>query len=482
MRRSGGSGDVVDVELVEADDDGRAEPVAGPGPGPAPGPATGAATPPHGPRRRTWLAVGAAAAAVVVGVNGVQVALDAAQVRRWAQVPGVMRPMPEPPVEVWSAEGAWVSDQTDDVLLVGGLGGGQRVLDAATGEVLLELAVDDGAWCHVGREGGRGLTDPLGTPGTDLILCTTVRWSDEGTPGPGVLEVYDVASRRRTGDLALSGQPMFDHVVDGDVVVVSQDGEGFAEVVRYDPGADVVRWSYRSDEAVGAPDGSSSLVTEVVGEVLVLRAASGSTGLLLADGTETDPDDAADVVVRELSGERSVRLADIHAGMPRTQVLGPDGELLLDVEGYPGFGGVLDPEGDVLVVTSLDGVALTAYSISRGEELWRHDRGANQLLLQLGDVVVVASGAEVAALQASTGDELWSHEAAPDVSGVGLTDGSRVLVATRGDLGHDLVALDLDTGREEWRVPLPAVFGSLVPSRGGVVLQGGTRLVMLASP
>lgn len=490
MRRSGGTGDSVDVELVDVDAvPGDEEPVGSP-PDDVPSghPLTDPVRPP-GPRRarRRGLVVAAVALLVVAGVNVVQLAQDAAERARWAEVPGVMAAMPAAPQERWRVTSSGLSDQAGDMVLLGGGPGSGQLLDAATGEVVLELATPSTAmsgWCRLLREGTPWTYDVL-APASGTIVCQSAEWVGETPPVTTLVQVHDVASGR-VASIELPGQVVLEQLHEGDLVLASEDTEGYVETVRWDPLTGERRWTHRAQLSPGLAEGGTDVYGEVVDDMVVLHGPDGVSGLSAADGSELAavPVERRDLVLRRLSDGRVLRLTrgDGPDDGPRVQVVEADGDVTMEVEGYPPIGQVVDPAVDVLMLYAMPSGRLTARAAADGAELWTVEGSQARLLLHLGDVVLLVDGDELVARDAHNGEPLWTHPVRSDLLGTAMTDGARVLVAVAADDGPELVALGVRSGREAWRTALPMGTVMLSPAPSGVLVQTHGEVVLLGRP
>jgi len=104
--------------------------------------------------------------------------------------------------------------------------------------------------------------------------------------------------------------------------------------------------------------------------------------------------------------------------------------------------GVPSTSGDTLLVPTADGLA--GIGVSDGRRRWTTDVDAT--LPAVVDETVVVAGDETVALDATTGDRRWSAPVRTETHPVAV-DGTVYLGTYEG-----IVALDLDDGRERWRV------------------------------
>jgi outer membrane protein assembly factor BamB len=105
-----------------------------------------------------------------------------------------------------------------------------------------------------------------------------------------------------------------------------------------------------------------------------------------------------------------------------------------------------------------------------GEELWSEPSGwETNGFLEIDDHLLITSAA-AQMLDERTGRELWQVPVDPSVSMyTPVTDGDVVVLPIR-DHGLVLVAVDLATGEEQWRMPGPDGVTALGAAGGGLVL------------
>lgn len=439
----------VDVELAEDDEH----------PGPAGRDAAGAPDGRASARRRGLRGVGLAAVLVVltgaVVANVVQERRDSAEQAALQGLPGVVAPMPDAPVELWASEGWTEAEVVGDALLVQGPHARTALLDLRTGERVAEIATEAGALCApVQGAALPGIVRPT------LISCTT----SAGPESAPRAVTFHSADGTALATVPLPGPVLLAQQVGDDVVLVTEDSEGFGHVVRTDPVTGQQRWAYRTAGADGALNPWWAVVSREA--VLLMDSRGGSTAVALADGTEATPD-------AEPAIDRAVPLATVPGGAAlevvlgerstRTRVVRGGGDVLLDVEGTPATAAI-PPSADEVVLHAPDDYHLVVHDLASGDPLWEHDDDMARVVVHLGEALVVATGDELQAWHPRTGDLLWGRQMRTETAGLGwsgLTDGERVLVPEAGTDGTALVAVDLASGEDAWRVRLPDAVRSL---------------------
>jgi outer membrane protein assembly factor BamB len=123
-----------------------------------------------------------------------------------------------------------------------------------------------------------------------------------------------------------------------------------------------------------------------------------------------------------------------------------------------------------------------ALDVRTGEERWRADVASWDLVVLAGKVVLRGPGG-LTAIHARTGAIVWEHEEpAPREGGDLLTDGRVVVTIARGDDSATLVARDVETGDERWRVASPLPGGSLRELPDGRLILSGERESVVLQP
>ena len=463
MRKRGPGDGVVQVELLEADA------VLGLEPSPADD-----GDPVEAARARRLRWVGLAVVAMLLGTIVAAMVVDgrrqAARQAALAELGWVLPPIRGPLEEVWRAPGAWVIATTAQVVVVQDpTEGGVRALDAATGALLWERpGADWSEYCYPVHDYRSIDQDPYQA---DILVCGPAG-SSEGLPDAGVtvaIVAVDTATGVEQRSLVIDGKVLAPEVADEDLVVTFVDAQAAIGVIRWDPHAGEV-WSYRSAPGV-LPEGTlwaspaDGWVYGLEGDVLRLttdlaldvntghevQGATTNAGPNILGNVQRLPDGGWVEWLWDDSGQRWAT---------RGRVLNPDGSLRFEVDGEPWSGGLLTdgsvPDAILTIGPTGEGAALEP---SSGSELWSVPEmfGTRPAFLLEGTMVVVGSST-VTALDARDGTAKWQVGTGWATNATAPTDGDVALVQVRErpageDPGTFIVAVDLRTGTEAWRMP-----------------------------
>lgn len=419
-------------------------------------------------RRLRWvgLAVVGALLGTILTATVVDARRTAARPAALAELGWVLPALDGPLEEVWRASGGWVIAQTDGVLVVQEVtSNAVRALDADSGAVLWER--DGGAdWSCFPVFDYRS-PDQGRYPASETLVCApTGWWADEALPEPGdtvSLVPVDVATGAELRPLVIDGGVLVQDAVDDDLLVTFLDTDAAIGVVRWDPREGEV-WSYRSAPGL-LPDGAPWSLQDGWAYQLGEDALRLTEDIALDLGTgrevpavATDPTDPqADFVgnVQELAdGGRVEWRWDDEGSSARGRVLNPDGSLRFEVAGEPWFlwstdGSVTEP----ILTIGADGTAVALDPLT-GDELWSvPGRRDNWPAYLLDGILVVVGPTTVAALDARDGTVLWQVDTQYAANTSAPTDGDVVLVQVSERPGSAIVAVDLRTGTEAWRMP-----------------------------
>ena len=483
MRRRGPGDGVVAVELLEGDDafappsDFEDDAAAGPDAARA--------------RRLRW--VGLAVVAVLLGTIVTATVIDgrrdAARRAALAELGWVLPALNGPLEEVWRASGGWVITETAGVLVVQEVtSNAVRALEANTGAVLWERDGGPGEFCSPIYD--YWSSDPVRNPSADTLVCfTTSNWVGDGPPEPGAtvtLVAVDVATGAELRPLVNDGALLAQDSVGDDLLVTFLDSDAAISVVRWDPRAGEV-WSHRSapgalaDGVLWGPE--SGWAYGLSEDVLYLTddlALDVDTGREVpADASDPEADFAG--YVQELAdGGRVEWRWDDEGSFARGRVLSPDGSLRFEVGGRPWSpwttdGSVAEP----ILTVGTDGEAVAVDPIT-GDELWSVPGMRDSWPAYLLDgILVIVGPTTVAALDARDGTVLWSIDTRWAANQAAPTDGDVVLVQVSERPGAAILAVDLRTGVEVWRIPATvfASYWALVHAGDGFVLLTETEIV-----
>lgn len=474
MHRVGPSDRSVDVEIVEVRDPSGARDDA-------------AGTPAHR-RLAVWVGIGVVTALVVVVVatNVLDVRRETARLGALGDIPGVLSAIAGPVQEVWRVPGGQVlANSPDAIVLIDLLGDtGLRGVDPTTGAVLWQrdVAPDERCLPVGGRAANRAVQQPT------LIACTPVLSThdapDDAAAGPVRAVALDVATGREAATLDLPTAPMTVDVIDDDLLVSRVGERGTVQVLRWDPGAARVVWSYRS-----APGAAEELLRDgwwnsVLDRGVLWLGRDRVIALAAESGQELPADDPP--AFWSVGGR--VTLADggtaewghDGSGDPTgTQVYDEDGRLRFSYPGEPWLADVSDgSEPGVLPMRRSGALDVVGLDARTGEQRWaaRTLQGMYPYL-QIDGVVVSTGSLRAIALDLSTGARVWEQPIARAGTWP-LTDGRVVLLLTRhaGELG--LAALDLRTGARRWTVAMPMEATYLDQGGAGTVLVHTLREVI----
>ncbi len=396
----------------------------------------------------------------VVVTNVTEARHQASRLNALADVPGILAPLDGAPRELWRSPGRELLADSPAALVLRDADGGLRGLDPVTGATLWLRSPGPRETClPVGGAGAGGVAS-----GPVVVVCGPVRDADDpAAADPAHLVAVDVTSGGEAATLDLATAPVTLDVVDDDVVVSRVGERATVQVLRWDPGADRVVWSYRSE-----PGRADAVLEE--GWWLAIPERStlwfGRTTMLALDagsGREVSADDPPAIghvgQALPLPDGGSLTWGDAVAGAPTgMQVTDPDGTLRFAFDGEPWLADVSDgSQPDVIVVQRAVSLDVLGLDVRTGERVW--NAPAMQGLhpyLQVGGVVVAAGPLRVVALDLATGARLW-ETGAP----VGrprtwpVTDGRVVILLgwRHGTLG--LSARDLRTGASQWWVETP---------------------------
>lgn len=472
--------------------------------------------------RRTWLVVAAAVTVTAVTLAAVDLVRDdmRQELMRTSSV-GVAS-LADPPTETWSVPFDTTAGQGQDlpmdqqVVTMGGLlvvppahaqsyrvapsGPGEPVLPGFEDVVALDPGSGEVAWrVPLGERPTCGPTGYDASTSTEVLVCvqgpddarevlaiaadgsTRARPVDlaEGEqvfPGPGGLAVRTVRTGEPrsmlTCDVA-SGECAPEGMAGGrDLLVTAEDAgtgvERWTSTVEFDPmsstncQAPSEPGDWTTVDSAMDPD----VVTVSPGAETVVVDGCGVSATLSVPGTRLDlAGDAAVTAPAWVTELGSGRFA-VQGKGPGTTVVDETGTTLHTLDGWVRNDAASpDAPDDLWFVTMwTNGSGFEAVRAD-GSVAWteRHGRSA---LLAGRDVVVVDRGNRVVGRDRESGAELWTWSGG-DLSELvrfrTLTDGEAVALeyvsrdgSTRAGL---LVAIDLDTGKELWDVPMtgPAV-------------------------
>lgn len=512
------SGERVHVVLEDVSDEQGAAETAGPAvPSGPSGPSEHRArVAGHGRRASRWPVWAGAAVVVALAVaTAVMTATDEARDRErreaLAGIAGLLPHLDGPPEEAWSVSDGWALAVGRDVVVLTGSEEttALRGIDLRTGSAVWTRPVAADETCVALSDDSSPLSAAIWPAVAERLACFRTFATVEGygvvVGGPASVEVLDVSTGGSVAVVPTPADVLGVEVSGSDVLVASLDADGAVLVSRWTPGpaaGSVERiWSRRLAEPLESIE-ETGWAFHVEAEVARVGTV-GSVPLDLATG-EPRPDAARDGVLftvdAPLAGGGRVEwdYDDVAQGTGVSRVVPGDGGDVLELDGVPWVADVRDgSEPGVLMLrrpTSVYDAAggtgeVVAVDPATGADLWSGGRmGGMDALVQLDGVLVAAGAGRVLALDVRDGDVVWEE----DAGGVSswpeaLTDGDVVLLpqVDGGELA--LVARDLRTGAEQWRMPLGPLVGqgaqvALEPTAAGILVLSGARIALLAPP
>ncbi len=485
MRRPGPPDARVGVEMVEVTDaDGApADPAATAGPDDAS---------PHPGRRslrRLGIAVIAVLALAAVTVTVLETRRDAARREAFTDLGWVMPAMPGPPQEVWRAQGGAVLAQVDGTVVTQSAGPDLtvRAVETATGRVLWERT-DTNEECNTVLDGsGRGPAARPADGRPPVLMCIAFDApGSDGTPpaeaASAPFTFVDLETGAVQAQVTVSGQLLGYAEVDEDVLFFTIRFGGSVGVVRVDPWSGRVVWDWTSASGV-RPRQPADWTWHLDEDRGVLRLEGARTvAVAVDDGRQLkpgprSPDGVWTTTFPLASGQVVAATQDLSTGVARISVLEADGTTRFDIDGSPwriGFDDGSVPDALVVQRAPAPGatrdVTLTSIDLGTGEERWSLPGASTWPLFLLEGTAVVATASTVGALDVDAGEWLWQHPVAADLPYDPLTDGDVVLVPVADGGGRALAALQVRTGEERWRMPLPADAVSVLRAQDGTLL------------
>ena len=498
MRRQRGSADprLVEVELVEAPDalaELAAERDRATGAGavrvPVPPPRDEPVAPRarrSGPGRRLRVVGIVTLALVVVGAIGSNRVLSQREAARQvglAAHPWILPTLDGPLEQVWQVEGTGlVAEGEGVVVLADPMALGEvRALDAATGEVL---------WVREGAgevcTGTQERPDELGPPSEaanlspDYLVCLPPGnyMRDHRPPGPDLVTPITVLHPTLGDELAVlgvAGTPLTWDVVGGDILVTFVTADAAVGIGRWDVDAGEQVWSFRSEAGV-MPEGLfgewAHLLHDGVVQVTTSRSAfavSVETGDRVPDGEVAFEPERLNAA---LPDGAVVEWLDDRTSAGAGRVLGSDGSTRFEFDGVPWLAWRSDGSiPEVLVIQRSGSGGLAGLDAVTGEQRWTIATSQRPTpLLQIEGVVIATAGETAMAIDLVRGKVLWEAGVAATAGPAALTDGEVVILPVRDGWDSSLVALQLRSGLELWRSPVPLGVRELHAVPDGTVL------------
>lgn len=429
------------------------------------------------------IAVVAALVAITIGANVVASQREAARQAELAGHPWILPAVDGPLQEVWQVEGPQLLAESPGLVVASDLRGAVTAIDTATGRAL---------WTWEGTEqrercAGVQETDeqPAGAGlATEYLVCLPESdyFLDHRPPVPGAVAavtLLDPVTGDVLGRADIEGTPLAWDVVGDHLVVTFVRSDAAVGIVRWDPQAGRQVWDFASDPGL-MPDGLYSEWGYLLRDGVV-HVVSGETAIAVAveSGEQVASDTGAFRRAAELNrtvladgGTVEWRRDDVgEDGSGR--VVEPDGSARFEFEGIPWR--ALRSDGSapgVFVVQRAGSNGLVGLDARSGERLWRTVAGRERPwpVLQTGGIVVAVGGGTAAAIDLRDGERVWTLEVAPTPGPAVVTDGTVVLLPVREGWETSLVAVDLASGTELWRIPVRSGVMELYPAADGTVL------------
>lgn len=419
-------------------------------------------------RLRPWWPVGAGLALVLVAGQLVLDARERAELARFADLPGVLRPL-EPPLAVRPFSGPLPSGAVISGFDVAGLrvtsgadatlqSRGMVAYDPGSGEEVWRttFARDGAGWVHPGCGAASGellicLVEPIDEFGA---LVTTGRptrvvalrgedgeevWSKE-VPSGTQLDVED--------DLAVIAYRPQGEAPGTDGAPGSVPDERPAAIVRLDVTTGVPLWEY-------AASGLES--TEMPDEPTVFPWVTGGRAIVWTSGGSFVLDRDGHVVAAVTAGLYQPTRTDWLFRMDvHRQLIDPDGGTTVDAAGD--LVGIGVDDGSAPEMVFLSGSKLSAVDTSADRVAWAApEAGAVTSAVVLDDVLYGLGSRGLDARDARTGAERWHVDVAPSMEKgfVLSTDGRDLYLLEEQEGATVLSAFDRSDGHRSWSWPVP---------------------------
>jgi outer membrane protein assembly factor BamB len=465
MRGGGGSDESVDVDLVEQGDAV---------------PEDAGADAAHAPLRSDrelarervvrWIGLAVVLALVVVAgvANLFASRREAARRDVLAAVPWVLERMGGPLEEVWRTPGGWLVTQQDDVAVVADApsSGQLRGLDPATGEEVWSRTGGPSDDCYIlwDETDVQGWSSGVSPWDLDELAC--VHQTGAGGEGSaGWVEVLDVRTGAELAVVEFSGVAFVEDVLGDDLLVAWVGADDSLGATRVERRTGTMRWTYQSDPGA-LPEGVDGWT---VADGILKVGWSSPIALSLETGAKLAVVPDADVSERsvhlELAGGAVAEWSwGANSRGTGGRVLEPDGAVRFTFPGAPWRPTLSDGSAaGVLVVQAEhreDGLLtgeseLIGLDLVTGDRLWTIVDDNPWPVVQLGGVTVANSGSGLGPIDLTAGERPWVIPRGQIYFTSSITDGDVLLVVVRDQGGMDLVAIDLRTGTEAWRMPCP---------------------------
>lgn len=417
---------------------------------------------------RWWPAAVPVVIALAVG-SALSAQNDRERAERLAAVPGLMRPLDGAPVELWRhAIGAG-----DTVLAAGGalavVGAGDDTWRVAS----YDARTGSERWATTLMAGSQVAAEAQGpdcpSAGADVgryVVCLVpmpppVYADAADAPALARVVALDSADGSVAGEWEVADEVSLIERRGDDVVLVTEDSDGYFRAALRDPLTGAAVWEYRSRQSISS-DVYVSRPTAVVTAEHVLLGGYGTAVLDVQDGAELYWATNLAFVLARSDGERFGTWSTARGGA----LHGATGRRLRDMPSLPVRPAVDDGTADDIVLLDA-GREISAAAAFSGEQLWTLGTDLDPTVIVDGQMLLAAPGRQVS-LDAHSGAVAWDVETDLDLPPV--TDGALVLTAElRADGAPVLVARGLADGVQYWSAPLP-------PGTMRVSVEGGNLL------
>ena len=442
-------------------------------------------------RRRRWIGIGVIAAlvAAVIATNVVDAWRERERRAALAQLGWVLPRMDGPLQEVWRAPGGFPTGAAPELIITSGGGDGQvSAIDTSTGEVRWSRG-DTGSYTQCWPLGAvEPATDPMALPVSEALVCYPWMLFRDPLPGESTtVAVVDPSTGAEQASVTLAGYLLGQEAVGQDLLLAAVDAGGTLVVTRWQPRTGRELWTYRSAPGRMA-DSTSGWGFGVVGGTVLVDADSRvrldlATGLEVSGPEGAEPESLPLTFLESLPDGGTVEWSLTPAGVVAGgQVVEADGRVRFTFSGEPLHPWHTDGSTpNVLLVQDRRAAEVTGLDVRTGEELWRLDLlDPNDSLpvLQIDGTLLLLGYSSVMAIDIRDGTVLWQLVTQGFSSGV-ATDGDLVLIGRSYVPRGVLVALDLRTGVEAWRVPIAGPVQEVRVVGQNVLVTTGEQVIAL---
>lgn len=392
------------------------------------------------------------------------------RLERLAAVPGLLRPLDGAPVELWRhpvGAGSTAFAAGGGLAVLSGQDGSWQVtsFDARTGAERWATRLVTGSTVAAEAQGPDcpSASADVGAYVVCLVRTPPPVYADAEGPAaaPARVVALDSADGSVAGEWEVADEVALIERRGDDVVLVTEDSDGFFRAALRDPLTGAAVWEYKSRQSISS-DVYVSRPTAVVTPEHVLLGGYGTAVLDAQDGAELYWATNLAFVLARSDGERFGTWSTARGGA----LHGSTGRRLRDMPSLPARPPVDDGTADDLVLLDA-GREISAATAFGGEQLWTIGTDLDPAVIVDGQLILAAPGRQLS-VDAHSGEVAWDIET--DLSLPPVSDGSLVLTAELGvDGGPVLVARGITDGVSYWSTPLPHGT-TLVSVEGGNLL------------